>query len=611
MSYSLNVIAILYMASLFLSGFVSIYSLVFFNHTRTSLLFSAFSSSLTLWVFGTLFGLLSPTLELMVFWDYFRYFWINSAAVFFLLFALSYTSFAPKLFLNPKYLSALFIPVIVDYLLIITNPFHMLFFTDISFHPEAPFLALNRSFGILNVLHSAIIASFILGGIVALVQVYRRSSHQVYRRQFQLLFAGASIFLFIVIITSLQLIPISEYIDINPISYMIACIFVLIAMSKFHFIDVIPLANKIMLANLTKTGIIATDSRNKIIEINPIAQEYLVTADQVELIGKELFSLLDSQTHFQQYTKDKFKEVRNSFKDLQINSGILKSFELSLIHPETLVNEYFQISVESIQVLESVTGFMYILRNITPEKMVEVATRKSVDFKNSLLGVISHDLRNQLFVIQGFTEVIRNELSKNYNGNLDEMIEFLEGIDAKVDEASIIIQNVRNYLKIMGSFDEPVKLTILDLRKILESVIESHKLEIEKKHLDLKLTWPQNSKKIKTLADLRVRSVFNNILDNAIKWSPDKSRIEISITKEEQFWLFTISDEGSGVPESLKDVIFKPFTSFGTEEKSGSGLGLSITTEILQAFQGTIWVENNTPTGAIFKFNLPIATSKS
>jgi len=343
----------------------------------------------------------------------------------------------------------------------------MLFFTDISFHPEAPFLALNRSYGILNVLHSAIIAIFILGGISALLQVYRRSLHQVYRRQFQLLFAGTSIFLFTVIITSLQLIPISEYIDINPISYMIACIFVLIAMSKFHFIDVIPLANKIMIANLTKTGIIATDNRNIIIEINPIAQEYLVTADQVDLIGKELFLLLDSQTHFQQYIKDKFKEVRNSFKDLQIDSGISKSFELSLIHPETLKNEYFQISVESIQVLESVTGFMYILRNITPEKMVEAATRKSVDFKNSLLGVISHDLRNQLFVIQGFTEVLRNEISTNYNGNLDEMIEFLEGIDAKVDEASIIIQNVRNYLKIMGSFDEPVKLTILDLRRSL------------------------------------------------------------------------------------------------------------------------------------------------
>ncbi len=61
----------------------------------------------------------------------------------------------------------------------------------------------------------------------------------------------------------------------------------------------------------------------------------------------------------------------------------------------------------------------------------------------------------------------------------------------------------------------------------------------------------------------------------------------------------------------MKDVIFKPFTSFGTEKKNGSGLGLSITTEILQAFQGTIWVENNTPTGAIFKFNLPIASSKS
>ena len=243
--------------------------------------------------------------------------------------------------------------------------------------------------------------------------------------------------------------------------------------------------------------------------------------------------------------------------------------------------------------------------------MIEAATRKNVDFKDSLLGVISHDLRNQFFVIHGFTEVIRKELSEGIEENKEELYEFLDGIDAKVEEASIVIKNVRNYLKIMGSFDEPVKTIQIDLKNILNSVLENLVHQIDNKQIDLIIEWPDDSDKITTLADLRIRSVFNNVLDNAIKWSPNKGKIILVITKQNQNWEFTLSDEGPGIPDSLKEAIFKPFTSFGPPEKSGSGLGLSITTEILQAFQGDIWVEDNKPTGAIFKFTVPISSSDS
>lgn len=70
--------------------------------------------------------------------------------------------------------------------------------------------------------------------------------------------------------------------------------------------------------------------------------------------------------------------------------------------------------------------------------------------------------------------------------------------------------------------------------------------------------------------------------------------------------MFIISYEGPEVPESLKEIIFKPFISFGTDKQSRSWLGLSIAIEILQAFKGGIWAEDNIPTGAKFKFKLPV-----
>ena len=191
-----------------------------------------------------------------------------------------------------------------------------------------------------------------------------------------------------------------------------------------------------------------------------------------------------------------------------------------------------------------------------------------------------------------------------------DLLVFLEGIDAKVNEATSVIQQVRNYLKSMGTFDEQVPLSVIDLKPILDSVLSSLKPQIDEKQLDLKISLPKEHKKIQTLADLRVRSVFINILDNSIKWSPDKGDITILVEVKDDFWYFSFSDQGEGVPDSMKKLIFKPFIAFGPEEKSGSGLGLSIADEILQSFQGRIWVEDNSPHGAKFVFNLPVVPSR-
>ncbi|MHA1966597.1 MAG: histidine kinase N-terminal 7TM domain-containing protein [Candidatus Hodarchaeales archaeon] len=98
MSYSISLIAVPYFNALFLAGFISVYSFVFYERTRTTSLFSALSSSMSIWIFGSLFQILANEIELMIFWEYFRFVGINLASVFFLLYALSFTSLAPKLF---------------------------------------------------------------------------------------------------------------------------------------------------------------------------------------------------------------------------------------------------------------------------------------------------------------------------------------------------------------------------------------------------------------------------------------------------------------------------------------------------------------------------------
>lgn len=603
MSYVFNTFAIPYLMALFVAGFIPVYAFVMFEKTRTSALFIALTSSFFFWVFGTFFEMISTTEDLLIFWEYIRYIGLIFGVVFFLLFTLSLTSFAPKLFSKPQFLIFFFVPGTIDLLLIFTNNFHESFYTDLSLHPSAPLPALHRSYGVLYNLHILITASFIIGGVITLILGYRRALHKPYRRQIQFILLGILFFILIISISTLNIFPTSEYLDVSPLAYAITSFFIFIAMREYHLVDIIPLAHQIIFAKLTKTGVIATDKTNRVIEINNNAREYLFQAENLEIIGMNLFHLIYAQKDLSTTVLEKFRKIEAFLIESQEDKHAYSTtFEFEKIDPLKPDIEYFNVSVEALRGTRSPTGFMYIIGNVTAEKKMEIATQKSSDFKDSLLGVISHDLRSQLFIIHGFTEVLRKELSKDEHN----LFEYLDGIDAKVDVASTVISDVRSYLKVMGTFDKPLEPSIVDLKDILNSTTMDYKSSLMSKQLTLSLKEPEDTKKILILADLRVKSVFNNLLDNAIKWSPEKGTIEITINKEDQFWLFTISDEGPGIEDALKKTVFKPFTSYGPAEKVGSGLGLSITTEIITAFKGKIWLETNTPTGLKVKFTLPI-----
>ncbi|MFX1516414.1 MAG: histidine kinase N-terminal 7TM domain-containing protein [Promethearchaeota archaeon] len=606
MAFELNFFVIPYLIALCMAGFITVYAFVMFEKTRTSAIFIALTSCLAFWVFGTFIEMVSPTQELMTFWEYVRHIGVIFGSIFFLLFCFSLASFAPKLFAKPQYLIALFVPGLIDILFILTNDYHHLFFTNISLHPTAPFPALTTSYGIFYLLHVVLTASFIIGGCVTLLFIYRRVFHKKYRRQIQLILIGLSFLISIVIVSTLRLFPLSEYLDISPLAYVFTSFFIFIGMREYHLVDLIPLAHQVIIRNLTKTGVIATDNTNRIIEINTKAHEYLFQDKDEEIIGENLFHLLNAQKDLPRDVLEHFQEIEGFLLNLRTNDPpFSKSFEFEKFDPMKPDIEYFNVSIEALHGTRSgSTGYMYIISDITAEKKMEIATQRSSDFKDSLLGVISHDLRSQLFVIRGFTEVLRDELSNEKSR--EDLLEYLDGIDSKVEGASTVIADVRAYLKVMGTFDQPLEPSIIDLKEILNSVLIDFDEELSKNQLSINIKWPEESKKVQTFADIRIRSVFNNLIDNAIKWSPEKGTITITIQEKDPFWLFTICDEGPGIEDALKDEVFKPFVTHGSKEKTGSGLGLSLTTEIIHMLKGKIWLKDNIPSGLKVNLTLPI-----
>jgi signal transduction histidine kinase len=270
---------------------------------------------------------------------------------------------------------------------------------------------------------------------------------------------------------------------------------------------------------------------------------------------------------------------------------------------------HFQISIETLHEGTNQIGFIYLIQDITSDREVTILLETSNEFKQSLLNIISHDLKNSIHVIRGFTDLLRSSIA-DVNTSL-ETERYLESIAFRAKEMEEIIDQTREYVITLDTQDfRDLELKPIDLQHEFSRIRHAFQVEIKKKELVLEESWPQNQE-ISTLGDYRINSVLRNLLDNAIKFSPKGGIIEVEIKKQEhtQDWLFRISDSGPGIPKDGQDEIFKPFAAIGPPEKRGSGFGLSITYNIVQSYQGKIWFEENKPTGTSIFLSLPIYNS--
>jgi signal transduction histidine kinase len=108
----------------------------------------------------------------------------------------------------------------------------------------------------------------------------------------------------------------------------------------------------------------------------------------------------------------------------------------------------------------------------------------------------------------------------------------------------------------------------------------------------------------------RTRQVLANLLDNAIKYSPDGGRIEVTVDADNRHVSFAIRDEGLGIPLGEQERIFDKFYRLDPDQRrgiGGSGLGLYICRELVRSMNGRIHVESDPGQGALFTFELPVA----
>ena len=226
---------------------------------------------------------------------------------------------------------------------------------------------------------------------------------------------------------------------------------------------------------------------------------------------------------------------------------------------------------------------------------------KNEQLRSNLLRSISHDLRTPLTSISGNADFLMNNATKI---DLEKKQEIYSNI---YDDSIWLINLVENILSVTRIENGTMKLNLQT--ELLDDIVNEALKHINrrKKHHQIIFTETDDILMVKVDAKLLVQ-VFINIIDNALKYTPENSQIIISTVRKQNQIAISIADNGKGIPDEAKAKIFDMFFSANmkvADSRRGMGLGLSLCKSIITAHGGTIIVENNKPQGTIFTFTVP------
>lgn len=291
-------------------------------------------------------------------------------------------------------------------------------------------------------------------------------------------------------------------------------------------------------------------------------------------------------------------------------SDFSKNLEKELYEQNSINNKIRRYSVIGLMILMFFVLIVIVYYNrqsYLDEKKLKLAyeeINKNLNFKNKILGMLSHEIRSPLKIINIFIDRISRKTSdENITGYL-KTIKFTN--NSLLIQANQILEYTKNQEKQIEL--KPVEF---NLRNEIESILRAFEPYIESKNNVFEVTNIIDSETVVFADNIKIHQVFTNILGNANKFTED-GKIEVKITtnqvNEKALKLnVTIADTGAGISQSDIKKIFEPYFQgvVSTEiDNLGAGLGLNLCKEIIDLFQGTISAESTLGQGTTVSFDI-------
>lgn len=349
------------------------------------------------------------------------------------------------------------------------------------------------------------------------------------------------------------------------------------------------------LRNNIKDPVPITNSNANLSDANPYILDDYSISDSLESDRIEINAIDENTTQNSTAKKQSYRKETNATK---LNR--LRTFTYGLIflistmailmfllyrNSKNAKGKTVELSAEDLKKIDSLTE-----RNEYLEK--------EIDVKNRLFSIISHDLKDALTSTKGFIDLIKDGTITD-----DEFKELIPEVSNNADNASLLILNLLNWSKSqMKSLD--AKGRMFDIKDVITDKISLLEARINYKNIIIENNITQDF----VYADRNmIEIVAQNLLANAIKFSNTGDKITLKNTIENGNCLLSVSDTGVGISKENQEKLFSDinFTTIGTENEKGNGLGLSICKEMVELNNGRIWVESEINKGTTFFVELP------
>lgn len=326
--------------------------------------------------------------------------------------------------------------------------------------------------------------------------------------------------------------------------------------------------------------ILITDWEGHVLESNRQAREII----PISGAGEDLFSL-DALDII------RYDQLGEGFANLK--SGQTIDYETMLRvrgQPELPVQVYVrQVKIDGGIFLQ------WMLRDITERKNLE-------RLRDDLISMIYHDLRSPLANILSSLDVVASLLPKGGEPNLQPLLQIATRSTERIQRLTNSLLDI-NWLEAGQPVGNRQVASPADLAREAVEAIES---TAHSKEINITLDLPASLPSIHVDPEM-IRRVLINLLENSIKYTPSRGKIEVQARQEEAFVHFFVNDNGPGIPEESRAMIFDKFARLNAKgDQRGFGLGLAYCRLAVLGHGGKIWVENAPQHGASFQFTLPV-----
>ncbi|CAG1006536.1 MAG: GAF domain-containing protein [Anaerolinea sp.] len=243
------------------------------------------------------------------------------------------------------------------------------------------------------------------------------------------------------------------------------------------------------------------------------------------------------------------------------------------------------------------TGYVIALHDISSLKDLN-------RLKTHMIELATHDLKNPIGVVKGYLDVIKADAADGIAPDPS----FLDNMYKAILRMESLVANLLDIQR--AEHSSPLRRELIDPKTLVDQVLEDMQPSLVRMGHTLIRDIMSSMEPISGDHD-RLREVMNNLVENAIKYTPPSGQITVKVYTEGKRFAFNVSDNGYGIPDDQKPFIFQPnfrVRQAGTEHIPGSGVGLSLVREMVERHGGQVWFTSKVGQGSTFGFWLPLLT---